>query len=87
MKAPAAKKKKGAVYETSNSSPARAGPNILPIENPESRRAKALLLELIELISATQPPDDGLVALPKIPLSTLAETSKKNNRLPVRYSF
>ena len=49
-----------------------AGPKILPMEKPESRRAKALLRESIELISATQPPEEGLVALPKIPFKSLA---------------
>ena len=64
-----------------------AGPKILPMEKPESRRAKALLRESIELISATQPPEEGLVALPKIPFKSLAAINKKNNKAPVSSPF
>ena len=83
MNAPIAKKKNGAVYDISKSNPATAGPSILPIENPESSLAKALLLDSIELISATHPPDEGLVALPKIPFSSLADTNNRNKKVPV----
>ena len=83
-KAPAAKKKNGAVYEISRSIPAIAGPKIRPIEKPESSLAKALLRDSIELMSAIQPPDEGLVALPKIPFSNLADINKNNNTYPVR---
>ena len=57
-----------------------AGPKILPMEKPESRRAKALLRESIELISATQPPEEGLVALQKY-YSSLAAINKRITKL------
>ena len=67
--------------------PAIAGPIILPKEKPESKRAKALLLSLAFVISAIQAPEAGLVALPKIPLITLARINKKNRAPPVITDF
>ena len=58
---------------------------LLTLENPESSLAKALLLSSIEDISAIQPPDAGLVALPNKPFNTLAETNKINSIKPVNF--
>ena len=74
----------GLCTKSARSIPAIAGPKIRPIEKPESSLAKALLRDSIELMSAIQPPEEGLVALPKIPFSNLADINKNNNTYPVR---
>ena len=61
------------------------GPIILPAENPESNLANALLLSSIEVISAIQPPQAGLVALPNKPLIVLDKMSKINSNNPEIY--